>query len=211
MPLHISRPVSVRRRLHSLRRAVLARRRPLAAMLVALAVLAGLRTTVGPGPPTVEVSVAARDLPAGERLTAGDVSITRWPADLAPAGSTRPVAGRVLAAPLRRGEAITDLRLVGPALARAHPELTVMPLRLPDPAAVELLQVGDRIDLSAVDPETGEVAAIAADVLVLAIPPAGTAESTLTGRLILAGLAPDRAQLVSAAALREFLTVSYAR
>lgn len=206
-----SRPASVRRRLHSLRRAVLARRRPLAALLVALAVLIGLRTAVGPGPPTVEVPVAARDLPAGERLTSGDMSITRWPADLAPAGLTGSVTGEVLAAPLRRGEAITDLRLIGSELARAHPELTVMPLRLPDPAAVELLQVGDRIDLSAVDPETGEVGEVASDVLVLAIPPAGTADSNLTGRLIVAGVTPDRAQLVSAAALREFLTVAYAR
>lgn len=206
-----SRPASVRRRLHSLRRAVLARRRPLAALLVALAVLVGLRTTVGPGPATVEVLVAARDLPAGERLTSGDVSIARWPADLAPAGLTGAVAGRVLAAPLRQGEAITDLRLLGSELALAHPELTVMPLRLPDPAAVELLRVGDRIDLSAVDPETGEVAELAGDVLVLAIPPAGTVESNLTGRLIVAGIAPDRAQLVSGAALREFLTVAYAR
>jgi hypothetical protein len=206
-----SRPVSVRRRLHSLRRAILARRRPLAALLVALAVLIGLRTTVGPGPPTVEVPVAVRDLPAGERLTSGDVSLTRWPADLAPSGLTGSVAGQVLAAPVRQGEAITDLRLVGSQLARAHPELTVMPLRLPDPAAVELLRAGDRIDLSAVDPETGDVAELAEDVLVLAIPPAGTSESNLTGRLIVAGVSSDRAQLVSAAALREFLTVAYAR
>lgn len=211
MPLPTSRPVSVRRRLHSLRRAILARRRPLAALLVALAVLIGLRTTVGPGPPTVEVPVAARDLPAGEPLTSRDVSITRWPADLAPAGLTGSVAGQVLAAPLRQGEAITDLRFVGSELARAHPELTVMPLRLPDPAVVELLQVGDRVDLGAVDPETGEVEELAGDVLVLAIPPAGTADSDLTGRLIVAGVTPDRAHVVSAATLLEFLTVAYAR
>jgi hypothetical protein len=211
MPLPTSRPVAVRRKLNSLRRAILARRRPLAALLVALAVLIGLRTTVGPGPPMVEVPVAARDLAAGERLTSGDVSIARWPADLAPAGLTGSVAGQVLAAPLRQGEAITDLRLIGSELARAHPELTVMPLRLPDPAVVELLQVGDRVDLSAVDPETGEVAELARDVLVLAIPPAGTADSGLTGRLIVAGVTPEQAHLVSAATLLEFLTVAYAR
>ena len=211
MPLPTSRPDSVRRKLHSLRRAILARRRPLAALLAALAVLIGLRTTVGPGPPTVEVPVAARDLAAGARLTERDVSISRWPADLAPAGLTGSVAGQVLAAPLRRGEAITDLRFTGSGLARAHPELTVMPLRLPDPAVVELLQAGDRVDLSAVDPETGEAEELASDVLVLAIPPAGTADSSLTGRLIVAGVTPDRARLVSAATLREFLTVSYSR
>lgn len=202
---------SVRRRLHALRRAILARRRPLAAMLVALAVLIGLRTTVGPGPPTVEVPVASRDLAAGERLEADDLSMVRWPASLAPAGLTGAVAGQVLAAPLRRGEAITDLRLVGSELAQAHPDLTVMPLRLPDPAVVELLEVGDRVDLSAVDPESGDVSEVASDVLVLAIPPPGSADSTLTGRLIVAGITPERAQFVAAAMLQEFLTVTYTR
>lgn len=201
----------VRRTLHSLRRAVLARRRPLAALLVALSVLIGLRTTIGPGSPTVEVPVAARDLAAGSRLTARDVSMTSWPAELAPSGLTASVAGQVLAAPLREGEAITDLRFVGSELAQAHPELTVLPLRLPDPAVVELLRVGDRVDLSAVDPKSGDTVEVADDVLVLAIPPPGSADSSLTGRLIVAGITPERAKLVSAAALRDFLTVSYSR
>jgi SAF domain len=200
---------SVRRRLHSLRRAILARRRPLAALLVALAVLIGLRTTVGPGPPTVEVPVAAHDLAAGSRLTSNDVSMTSWPADLVPAGATGSVAGQILAAPLRQGEAITDLRLVGADLASAHPDLTVLPIRLPDPAVVELLQVGDRIDLSAVDPESGEVTEVANDVLVLAIPPSGNADSALSGRLIVAGITPETAKVVLAATLREFLAVAY--
>lgn len=211
MPLSASRPHPVRRRLRTLRRAILARRRSLAALLVALAVLIGLRTTLGPGPPTVEVPVATRDLAAGERLDVGDTTMTPWPATLVPAGLAAPVTGQVLAAPLRRGEAITDVRLVGPDLARAHPELTVMPLRLPDPAVVELLRVGDRLDLSAVDPETGETTGIAHDVLVLAIPPPGDADSTLTGRLVVAGITPDRAHVVAAATLRQFLTVAYTR
>lgn len=211
MPLSTSRSVPVRRRLRSLRRAILARRRPLAALLVALAVLIGLRTTVGPGPPTVEVPVAARDLSAGQRLTSHDVSMVRWPADLAPDGLRGSVAGRVLAAPVRHGEAITDLRLIGSELARAHPELTVQPLRLPDPAVVELLQVGDRLDLSAVDPETGEAAELATDVLVLAIPTPSDTDSSLTGRLIVAGIPPEHARSVSAATLRQFISVSYTR
>ena len=202
---------SVRRRLQALRRAILTRRRPLAALLVALAVLIGLRTTVGPGPPTVEVPVAAHDLATGERLAADDVSITHWPADLAPSGLTGSVTGQVLAAPLRQGEAITDLRFIGSELARAHPDLTVIPLRLPDPAVVELLQVGDRVDLGAVDPETGDSADLARDVLVLAIPPPGDADSSLTGRLIVAGVSPELAKLVFSATLRQFLTVAYSR
>ncbi len=204
-------PTAVRRRLRAVRRSILARRRPLAAVLTALAVLAGLDASVGPAPPTIEVQVATHDLAAGAVLSKTDVTIVDWPESLAPEGLSHVVDGRMLAAPVRQGEALTDVRLVGSTLARAHRELTVMPLRLPDPAVVELLQVGDRIDLSAVDPESGETNEIASDVLVLAIPPAGEADSSLSGRLIVAGVAPDRAQPVAGAALRVFISVSYSR
>lgn len=207
----LSSPSSVRRRLRALRRAVLIRRRPLAAALVAVAVLIGLRIATGPGPPTVDVPVAAHDLAAGDRLAADDVRMATWPADLAPEGLTASVTGQVLAVPLREGEPITDVRFVGAPLARAHPDLTVLPLRLPDPAVVELLQVGDRIDLSAVNPETGAPTDVATDVLVLAIPPPGSADSSLTGRLIVAGVTPSAVRSVASASLREFLTVSYTR
>jgi hypothetical protein len=205
------RTPSVRRKARALRRLVLARRRPLAALLVALAVFAGLRAVADPAPSTVEVPVATDDLPAGTRVRPADVSMVSWPEALAPLGLGRSPVDEVLAAPVRRGEAITDVRLVGSDLARAHPELTVMPLRLPDPAVVELLAPGDRIDLSAVDPETGETEVVAFEVLVLAIPPPDAADSSLTGRLIVAGIDPASAEPVAAATLRDFLTVTYAR
>ena len=204
-------PPAVRRKARILRRRVLARRRPLAALLVALAVLIALRATVGPAPATVQVPVAARDLAAGARLTGDDVSMVPWPRSLAPLGLASSPVDEVLAAPVRRGEAITDVRFVGSDLADAHPGLTVMPLRLPDPAVVDLLEAGDRIDLSAVDPETGVTDLLAIDVLVLAIPPPGVGDSNLTGRLIVAGIAPGSAQPVAAATLSDFLTVTYAR
>jgi len=204
-------PPVVRRKARALRRLVLARRRPLAALLVAFAVLIGLRATLGPAPPTVQVPVATHNLAAGARLADEDVSMVAWPAALAPVGLGSSTLDQVLASPVRRGEAITDVRLVGSELARAHPELTVMPLRLPDPAVVEILEVGDRIDLSAVDPETGAADELATDVLVLAIPPPGAGDSNLTGRLVVAGIAPASADAVAGATLREFITVTYAR
>ncbi|HEY0951335.1 MAG TPA: hypothetical protein VGD85_14130, partial [Nocardioides sp.] len=57
--------------LRAVRRAVLARRRPLAALLTAGAVAAGLHAAAEPPPATVEVAVAARDLPAGTVLAPG--------------------------------------------------------------------------------------------------------------------------------------------
>lgn len=203
-------PPALRRKARALRRAVLARRRPLAALLVALAVFIGLRATVGPAPPTVAVPVAAHDLPAGSHLTSDDVTLEQWPAALVPAGLGQSAVGQLLASPVRRGEPLTDARVVGARLADAHRELTVMPLRLPDAAVVELLQVGDRIDLSAVDPETGETEALASDVLVLAIPPPDGVDASLAGRLIVAGIDPTSADAAAGAALREFITVAYA-
>lgn len=155
--------------------------------------------------------MAAADLSAGDRVAPEDVSMVAWPEALAPVGLGSSPVDRVLAAPVRQGEAITDVRVVGAELAEAHPELTVMPLRLPDPAVVELLEAGDRIDLSAVDPETGESDELAHDVLVLAIPPPGAADSSLTGRLIVAGIDPASAETVAVASLRDFLTVAYTR
>ncbi|MFG1827178.1 SAF domain-containing protein [Microbispora bryophytorum] len=101
-----------------LRRLAARRRRPIAAVLAGLAVacvLLAVRTPDG-----VEVLAAARDL-AGGRLTASDVVVVRLPPDTVPAGAYvpgTPVSGRLLAGPLRRGEPLTDARLLGPGLFR---------------------------------------------------------------------------------------------
>ncbi len=59
------------------------------------------------------VVVAARDLPAGRRLMAGDLTTLHWPSSLVPASAVRrvpPVVGRRLATPLARHEALTATR-----------------------------------------------------------------------------------------------------
>src|SRR3954468_20224661 len=93
-------------------RAVLARRRSLAAVLTAVAVVAGLRAAAAPPPVRVLVPVAARDLPAGAVLRAGALAEASFAPGSVPAGVAAGAAGRVLAAPLRRGEPVTDVRLV---------------------------------------------------------------------------------------------------
>ncbi|TQS21394.1 SAF domain-containing protein [Microbispora sp. KK1-11] len=104
--------------MRDLRRLTARRRRPIAAVLAGLAVacvLLAVRTPDG-----VEVLAAARDLTGG-RLTASDVVVVRLPPDTVPAGAYAPgapVSGRVLAGPLRRGELLTDARLLGPGLFR---------------------------------------------------------------------------------------------
>lgn len=194
---------------------MLARRRLLAALLAAVAVVAGLQAVTGPPPRTVAVTVAARDLPAGVQLTAGDLSTTELAPGTAPDGVVGSPAGRTLAAPVRRGEPVTDLRLVGPDLITGSADLVAVPLRLPDPAMVALLRVGDRIDLLGADPSPsgeGTAATIAAGALVLALPGADeTATSGLTGRLVVLGLSPGEVAPVSQAAVHLFLTFAYSR
>jgi Flp pilus assembly protein CpaB len=198
--------------LRPVRRAVLARRRPLAAVLTAVAVVTGLRAAAAPPPDRVLVLVAARDLPAGVVLRAGDLAEASFAPGSVPAGVAAGAAGRVLAAPLRRGEPVTDVRLVGPALTDAYPGLTAVPVRLPDPAMAGLLRVGDRVDLVAADPQQGGAEVIAEDVPVLAIPVAepDTGGAGLSGRLVVFGAPPEDVTDIAGAAVRALVTYAFA-
>jgi hypothetical protein len=126
------------------RRAVLSRRRPLAALCAAGAVLAGLHAVRPPPGPTLAVAVAAHDLASGTVLTPDDLVTHRYPADLAPVGSVADAAGRTLAAPVRAGEPVTDVRLVAPSLLEGYPGRVALPVRIADAAAVGLIRSGDR-------------------------------------------------------------------
>jgi len=185
-----------------------------AAALTAVAVAAGLHAVAAPPPARIDVRVAARDLPSGAVLGPDDLTPVPFapgsvPDDLA----TAPV-GRTLAAPVRRGEPVTDVRLVGPGLADGHPGLTAVPVRLPDAGMVGLLAPGDRIDLVAADPQGTGARVVATGVPVLAVPGADSdaANGAVAGRLIVIGAA-DEAEVtrIADAAVREFLTFTFPR
>ena len=202
------RPAGLRDRASDLRRvvrrAVLRRRRLLSALCVGGAVLAGLQATSPAPPPTVTVLTAARDLPAGTVLRAEDLA----------AVELRPAVGRTLAAPLRRGEPVTDVRLVGPSLLRGYPGLVAVPVRIPDPATVALLRVGDRVDLMVTETDGSAARLLAGDVPVLALPddPEGSAAPTVaSGRLVVLGTSPALAGPVTAAAVRGCLSTVLSR
>jgi Flp pilus assembly protein CpaB len=192
---------------------VLRRRRLLAALLTAVAVAAGLHAVAAPPPATVRVAVAARDLPAGSVLGADDLV----PADFAPGSVPDDLAadavGRTLAAPLRRGEPVTAVRLVGPLLTDGSPGLVATPVRLPDGGMVALLEVGDRVDLLAADPRAGDAEVVAAGLPVLAIPDEAESEgvtaSGLPGRLVVVGAQPDEVPRIASAAVRAFVTFTW--
>jgi Flp pilus assembly protein CpaB len=137
----------------------------------------------------VAVVVAARELPAGHRLTRSDLLVEHWPEQLRPAaarGDPSTLAGLRLAGLVSKGEPITATRLIGADLASALPRgLVAAALTLADEHASELVRPGDRVDLletqRPVDPLAGgpteqtEVAALAARVSVLAVLPATAA------------------------------------
>jgi Flp pilus assembly protein CpaB len=210
MPAPLTR---LTRLLRPVRRAVLRRRRLLAAGLTAVAVGAGLHAAAPPPPDRVDLTVAARDLPAGSVLGAGDLTRAAVPPDAVPAGMVTHPDGRTLAAPLRAGEPVTDVRLVGPTLATAYPGRDAVPVRLPDAGMAALLRVGDRIDLVAADPQGSGARVVAAGVPVLAVPrpaPEPSATGDLGGRLVVVGAEPGDVPQIADAAVRYFLTFVYA-
>lgn len=133
------------------RQAVLRRyRRPAA---VALALLAGalmLQSVAKAGYSTVEVPVAAADLPAGHVLQSGDL---RWVAQPAAEGRPEPpphdaLVGERLAIAVPAGLPVHEHLLVGPQLLTGtSPGTVAVPLRLSDPATVSLLSPGQKVNV----------------------------------------------------------------
>jgi Flp pilus assembly protein CpaB len=198
----------------AVRRSVLRRRRLLSAVFAAAAVLAGLRTVAPPPPETVSMLTAARDIPSGTVLTADDLETVRLPDGSAPDGlaTGREVLGRTVAAPLRHGEPVTDVRLVGRSLLDGYPGLVAVPVRIPDAGAAALLEVGDRVDLLATAPSgSAPASVVASGVQVIAMPETDEGTSgigAVSGRLIVVATSQDAAEELAAHAVRNFLSIA---
>jgi Flp pilus assembly protein CpaB len=181
---------------------------------LALAVLTGLHA-VRPHPgPQVTVAVAAHDLASGTVLSADDLVEHSYPADVAPAGSSTTAVGRTLAAPVRSGEPVTDVRLVTPSLVGGYPGRVALPVRVADADAVALLRVGDTVDLVAADPRRGTASYVATDVPVLALPLPDSESpdaAGLTGRLVVVAVDPAEVDDIAGAAATDLLSVVLSR
>ena len=162
---------------------------------------------------TLAVVVAGRDLPGGSPLSAADLQLARLPPSAVPGGALRltsAAVGRMLAAPVRRGEPLTDVRLVGSRLVAAlGPGLVATPVRLADPAVAGLLRPGDRVDVLAApaDPALGTRPTVAAaDVPVLAVPAADPTGDQ--GALVVLATTSRMALALAAAASGQRLSVT---
>lgn len=190
-------------------RALLRHRALLAGALAAAAVLSALPALAPAAAPGTAVLVAARDLPAGTVVSAGDLAVTQLPSAAVPdgalAGTERSrIAGRALASPMRRGEPLTDVRLVGPGLLAGEAGQVAAPVRVADPATGALLRPGDRVDVLATGLEGAQSVVVAGRATVLAVPDVPDDGS---GALLLLAVAPSGAARLAGAAVTSRLSV----
>jgi Flp pilus assembly protein CpaB len=190
-------------------------RRPLAALCAAGAAFAALNVLAPSPPATTAVLAASRDLPAGHVLTSDDLRRLDLPPAVVPAGVLRPgasVLGRTVALPVRRGEALTDVRLVGASLVAAVAErgLVGAPVRIADAAVAALLSPGDRVDVLGSSDTAAQAQVVASDVLVVTVPagdPQQHSGALDDGALVVLATTPATAQQLAHAATTARLSV----
>lgn len=130
----------------------LSRNRRLAiALLLCLAAGITVHQLTPPPADTITAIAAAHDLPAGTALTPADVVETPIPQRLVTAGSvarSTEAVGKQLAAPLRKGQLLTDSLLLGPGLlAGTPPGSAAVPLRMADPSSIQLVSPGQLVNV----------------------------------------------------------------
>ena len=192
-------------------------RRVAAAGLVVLAGVAALRPD--PAGELAEVVVAAHDLTPGSALTTDDVRIEKRLATNLPDGCRTDlgaVVGSTLASPTRRGEVLTDVRLLGSRLAEstAGPGARIVPLHLADGALIDLVRVGDVVDILAA-PDTDARAdapavtkVVATDAVVVLVSAKGKARDADSDRVVLVALPARVANAVAGSALGQAVTLT---
>jgi Flp pilus assembly protein CpaB len=192
----------------------LAARRVAAAALVVLAAVAALRSD--PQGDRIQIVVATRDLAPGVELTAEGVRLESRTAPMVPDGSQSDlgaVIGATLAGPARRGEVLTDVRVLSRRLAEsvAGPDARIVPLPLADSALLDLVRPGDVVDVLAAGASDADarpqVVATDAVVVLVSEKPKGSASGS--DRVVLVAVGAHAANVVAAAALVQTVTLTF--
>jgi Flp pilus assembly protein CpaB len=192
-------------------------RRIAAGGLVVLAGVATLRSN--PDEDRVAVVVAARDLAPGTALLETDLRVETRFAATVPDGSQTAiaaVAGSTLAGPARRGEVLTDVRLLGSRLAEstAGPGARIVPLHLADSALIDLVRVGDVVDVLAAPANDAPAGAqtvtkvVATDAVVVLVSAKQKVQSADSDRVVLVALPARVANTVAGSALGQTVTLT---
>ncbi len=193
-------------------RTVLARRIA-AAALVVLAGVAALRPD--PGGDRAEVVVAARDLSPGAALTPEDLRLEKRLATTIPEGSQADIGvivGSTLAGPTRRGEVLTDVRLLGRRLAEstAGPDARIVPLHPADSALADLVRPGDVVDVVAASDADSKSnpRVVATDAIVVLVSAKQKSQAASDDRVVLVALPAASANALAGATLVQTVTLT---
>ena len=202
---------------HALVRFLDRRRRPLAVLLGATALLSAVLVLRPPPEPADEVLVAAHDLDASTPLTTRDLTSRTLPDSALPEGALTPStepSGRFLNAPVREGEVITDARLSDPPALPYGPGLVAAPVRVADPGTISLLAPGNRVDVLAASghdelrlTRAGPATEVVTDRPVLALPPEGDSGGE-GGALVLLAVEPEEARALAGHAASARLSIT---
>lgn len=191
-----------------------AARRAAAGALVILAAVAALRPD--PADQRSDVVIAARDLAPGIELTGDDIRLESRSATTLPDGALADLSaavGSTLAGPARRGEALTDVRLLGPRLADSAvgPDSRIVPLHLDDAALLDLIRPGDVVDVLAATDSDGDAqpSVVATDAIVVLVSEKGSGPGAAGDRVVLVALPNRTANEVAAAALMQSVTLTF--
>ncbi len=197
--------------LRSLIRAVSWHRRKLAVIAAVLAVLTGINAAAPRPPDTVTVLRATEALPGGSAVAATQVRLEAIAAGAVPEDAfTDPAQalGRIVAAPVPKGQVLTDFDLVGDRSLR--PGRVLAPVRLADSGLAAVLRPGDLIDIVAADGQGGPATAVARGVRLVTIPatdgPDARADSA-AGVLLLVEVDDETALALARAGSASALTV----
>ncbi len=185
-------------------------RRIAAGLLVVLAGIAAVRPDSHGD--SVEVVVANRDISPGAALTADDISRETRPAATVPDGAATDLTGLLgarPAGPVRRGEVLTDLRLLGERLteAAAGPDARIVGVHPADGALTSLVRPGDVVDVVAAptaDPHAEARIVATGGVVVLA----SGRQHNGADELVLVALPVAAATAVAGATLVESVTLT---
>jgi len=187
-------------------------RRLAAGLLVVLAGVAALR----PDARDVqrEVAIAARDLSPGTPLTADDIRMENRSAATLPDGAHTDLAiiGSTLAGPARRGEVLTDARVLGPRLAglNAGRDARVVPLHLADAAVLDLIRTGDVVDILGAPSADANARprVIATNAVVVLVSATAKTIGSSNDRVVLVALPASAAHALAGATLVQTVTLT---
>jgi pilus assembly protein CpaB len=160
-------------------------RRVASALLVATAFAVAVLGVSRPAPTGSPVLLVAHDLSPGTVVEPDDVTVASRPSGQRPDGALTGVdeaLGRVVVSPVRNGEVLTDVRLLGPGLVDALPPGEVAtPVRVADAAAAGLVRPGDHVDVLVAIEGQGAAHHVVHAATVLAQPHGAGGGGILTG------------------------------